>query len=368
MRERNLGFVVCVAVGRAHLSVAVVAEGGVVAVGAFGAHHALGVGLVVDDAETILVAAFVVGLRSAEGGERQLVVCVDALAHVHKIVVGVEVGALDVTVAPFARALHGYRPAAFEEAGAHFGAHAVHAVVTESVPHVAAALGIEALGGYVDGAADRRSRENGCAEAALCLDAGCHIAQAGPVAPVHPSAFHVVHGDAVHEHGHVCALETAHVYFCVAEAAAVLGGPNAGGGVENFGKFLGAQLEVDFGAVYLRDSHWCLACARKTLGNHHVVENLAGRLESDGAHVGTGVYCFAFVANVGDGEAAGVGRHPNIEVAVDVGCAQRAAAGDDDAGADYGFALLVHYGAAAIHCRALGPGYGLSEAKHQKHR
>ena len=35
----------------------------------------------------------------------------------------------------------------------------------------------------------------------------------------------------------------------------------------------------------------------------------------------------------------GVGRHPNIEVAVDVGCAQRAAAGDDDAGADYGFAL-----------------------------
>lgn len=267
---------------------------------------------------------------------------VDALRHVHEIIVCLEVGALDITVAPLVRAQHGYSPAVFHQAGRELDAIVVHAVVAHAVPYAAAAFGVEALGGDVDSAAERGSRENGSTQTALSLDIRCNVAQTGPVAPVYPAAFHIVDGNTVYHHGHIGALETAHVDFGIAEAAAVLGGPYTGRCVQNFGKLLCAELHVDFSLVHLRQCHRGLACAGKRLGHNHVLEHFARRNQLDGAHIGLGGNCGGIIAYIRDCQRRSALGNLDIELPVDIGGCQCAAVGYDDAGAYYRFAFLVY--------------------------
>ena len=171
------------------------------------------------------------------------------------------------------RTEHCHGPAVFHHAGGYLHAVFVHAVVAHAVPYTAPFFSVEALGGDVDCAADRRGGEYGCTEAALCLDVRGNVGEACPVAPVDAAPFHIVDGNTVYEHCHIRRLEAAHVDFGIAEAAAVLGSPDTGSGVENFGKFLSAEFHVDFSLVDLRYCHRGLTGTCQRLCNHNVLED-----------------------------------------------------------------------------------------------
>ena len=74
----------------------------------------------------------------------------NALRYVHKVVVGVEVGALDVAVTPFARSQHGDGPTILHQSGRKAKSYIVHHVVAHAIPGCAASLGIGRAGGDVD--------------------------------------------------------------------------------------------------------------------------------------------------------------------------------------------------------------------------
>lgn len=245
-------------------------------------------------------------------------------------------------------------PAVLHEACGELDTHVVEAVVAEAVPHAAAALGVEALRGDVDGTAHGGCGEDGGAETALCLYVGRYVAEAGPVAPIYPAAFHVVYGDTVDEDSDVGALEAAHVDFCIAEAAAVFGCPYAGGGVEYFGEFHCAEFHVYLSLVDLRHGHGSLTRACQRLGYDHVVEDFVGGLELDSAHVGFDGLFGRLIADVAYAQSFGVGRNAHVEGAVHVGRTQGTAARYHDARTDYGLALFVYYrtltGKAAAGC------------------
>lgn len=176
------------------------------------------------------------------------------------------------------------------------------------------------------------------------LDAGGHVAQTGPVAPVNAAPFHVVDGYTVDNHSHVFALETAHVGFGVAETAAVLGGPHAGSGFQHFGKFLVAEFEFDFRSVDLRKGYRSFAGACQRLCDNHVGKHLRFHFHFQDAHVGFCGFFQGLVTDVGDSEVARAVGHIDLELAVDVGRTERLAAACRDGGSDDRFIRFINNG------------------------
>ena len=319
MAQRELRLVVDIALGRAFAAFVIVAVDGVVAVGAF-VTHVIAHALPSFHGETaVKVVALVVGLGGAHAGEGDFMLFVDALRHVEEPVVAAVGCALDVAVAPAVCAEHGNGPAVLHHACGEFEAVLVHAVVAHAVPKAAATVDVEGARCDCDGAADRGRGKNGCAEAALCLDVGCDVAEAGPVAPVYVAVLHVVDRNAVHCHGHPLALEAAHAGFGIAVAAALLVGVHAGSGLKDFGEFLLSELEVDSGLVHIAHGHGGDACLTDGLGHDDVVEQGVVGFEFDYAEV----FCYfalcAFETDVADFDVLGVVRDAEGEVTVNVG-------------------------------------------------
>ena len=101
--------------------------------------------------------------------------------------------------------------------------------------------------------------------AALGLYVRGHIAQAGPVAPVHSAPFHVVDGYAVHKYCHIGALESAHIGLGISEAAAVLCCPHAGVVFSTSGNSWLPIFVFYLRGVDLRQCYWGLARALVTV-------------------------------------------------------------------------------------------------------
>ena len=338
--ERDLGFVVGVEVGNVGLSVAVT-EGGVVLVGAVVA-HVLFDALPLFDGEGVVVVALVVCLGCAEDGQRELVVVVDALGDAGEVVVAFEGGALDVAVAPGFGSEQGEGPAVFGESGGYGEEYLVVSVIAHGVGDGASFLGVGALGDDVDGASDGGDGYFGGAQSALHLHGAGDVGEAGPVGPVDFLVFHAVHGDAVDHHGHVFALEAADTGAGVAEAAAVFSDVDAGGGFEQFGELLRAELLFDEGGADVADGDGGLAVDGHAGGDGDVGQQYGVGLHAEGAELGFAVFkgvLHFLVADVGEHEGGACGDGL-LEVAVDVGHAALCGAFHHDAGSDERFAGL----------------------------
>ena len=156
MVERYLGFVIHIVVSRFAVAVVVITIGGVVATEVHVVVHVLFDLVPFGHGEsTIVVGSLVVSLRSAESGERELVLVVDAFGYVSKIVVACEVGSLHISVAPCATAEHRDCPSVAHESGGDGESDFVVAVVTHSIAYASAFLGVNTFGYDIDGTSDR---------------------------------------------------------------------------------------------------------------------------------------------------------------------------------------------------------------------
>ena len=180
---------------------------------------------------------------------------VDALRNVDEIVVGVEVGSLDISVALAVREEGSHSPAVAHKAGRNRNTFLVHTVVTHAIPHGTALLGIERASGDVDSTTHRRSRDDSSTKTALSLHGRSNIAQTGPVAPIYASPFHIIDRNTIDEHSHVGSLEATHIDFRIAITTAVFGSPYTRCSLQDFGELLVTEFHVDSCSIHFGDSH-----------------------------------------------------------------------------------------------------------------
>ena len=210
-----------------------------------------------------LVRSLAVALRGTKRREAQVVVA-DGLSALEVIGVGFRLQPLCKSLVGLVRAHKMKKP---------FLLVAKHAA--EAVPEVSvrAHLGLVvdgAIGRFVspsqdvDGAPHRWNGELARAQATLNLSRAHHQVQTGPVAPVHPSVFHVVHGDTVNHHREVGLVEAPNGHTGISIPSSLLRGVHARGGVQDQRQITPRQFLLNLGGKDVGERH------RGFAGNHHI--------------------------------------------------------------------------------------------------
>ena len=177
----------------------------------------------------------------------------------------------------------------------------------------------------VDGSTHRRDGELAGPKAALHLRGPNDEVQSGPVAPVHPTVLHVIHGDPVHHDREVRLVKPANRDTGISVTSTLLRGVHTGRGVQHEWQVTTGQFLLDLSGQDVGERHGSLSRNHHICGDHGLLhdERLHPKSHRSGSTFALHLTDLAGVSDVGHfqrGHPFGHrhGKHP-IEVRGDHG-------------------------------------------------